>query len=86
VIRRLWLAALAALVVVPVALAGPKSSSVAAYWGKGSKVPHQVASAAPAQGGQTLPFTGVDLAYALLFAALVIGLGIALRRYSRPSA
>jgi len=81
-----------ALLLVPVALAGgSKSSSYTGYGGHGHKVQAPVKSGENkgAKTGtgtvQALPFTGLDLGYVVLAGAALVGAGLVVRRFSRPS-
>jgi hypothetical protein len=83
----------AAIVVVPTALAGG-STALDGYGSSAAKPVVQVKgttgssspSSSQATGGETLPFTGSDLAVFVGAGAVLVGLGFGLRRLGRNKA
>jgi hypothetical protein len=92
-VGRLLVVIVMALVLVPAGFAsggGQKSSSVAGYSGVGGSTQTKVndggsnGPTASAGTTSTLPFTGIDLAYVLVGGFALVGVGMAVRRASRP--
>lgn len=78
-------AAPAALLWVPVALAGGSAQD---GYGGGAGVQNQVAQSGGAQGiaGGSLPFTGLDLALLVIGGLMLLVLGMFLRRAAKSGA
>lgn len=76
-------AILAALVVVPTALAGGGSSSTDGYAGVGGVIQTKVGAPTTHHVGGTLPFTGLNLSIVVVLALLLVAVGFGMRRFAR---
>jgi hypothetical protein len=80
-LRFVLIAAPAALVWVPAALAGPVQEG----YGGGGGVQNQVSQGAAGVAGGSLPFTGFDLALLVIGGLMLLVLGMFLRRAAKRS-
>lgn len=82
VMKVVRVAILAALVVVPTALAGG-GSSTDGYGGVGGVIQKKVGAPTTHHVGGTLPFTGLNLAIVAVLALLLVAVGFGMRRFAR---
>ena len=82
VMKTVRFAMLAALVVVPTALAGG-GSSTDGYAGVGGVIQKKVGAPTTHHVGGTLPFTGLNLAIVGVVAVLLVAVGFGMRRFAR---